>query len=329
MMVPIVVPPRRPGSPGPENVSKLARKRNADSAMSHWPELPYDSWIDTRETLHRWMQVVGKIQMELTPVINHWWNVALHVTARGLGTDRIPTGHRWFDMEFDFVSHVLRVRVSDGALRDIPLKARSVADLHDEVFSVLNSLAIECKIWTTPVEIPENAIPLDADERHRAYDKDAVERFWRILGLTDEVFTEFRARFIGKCSPVNFYWGSFDLAVTRFSGRPAPPRPGADSITREAYSHEVSSVGFWPGDERLMNPTFYSYASPEPEGFRTASISPAAAYYHEKLGGFYLLYDEVRKAADPKAVLLEFCQSTYEAAATLGKWDREALERKR
>lgn len=296
--------------------------------MTRWPELQFDAWNDTRETLHRWTQVVGKIRMELTPLVNHWWNVPFYVTARGLTTSRIPYLERWFDMEFDFLSHVLRIRVSDGSQRDVPLEPRSVADLHDEVFAVLKSMNIECTIWTTPVEIPENAIPLDADVRHHSYDRDAVERFWRILALTDAVFTRFRSRFIGKCSPVHFFWGSFDLAVTRFSGRTAPPRPGADSITVEAYSHEVSSLGFWPGDERLTTPTFFSYAAPEPEGFRKASISPAAAYFHEKLGGFYLHYDEVRRAASPEDLLLDFCQSTYVAAADLAKWDRDALERR-
>jgi hypothetical protein len=294
--------------------------------MSTWPDLPYDAWNDTRETLHRWTQVVGKIRMELTPVVNHWWNVPLYVTARGLTTSLIPYGDRWFDMEFDFSAHVLRVRSSDGALHDVPLGARSVADVHDEVFSVLRSLRIECDIWRTPVEIA-NPIPLDVDKEHHHYDREAVRRFWAALARTHSVFTEFRARFIGKCSPVHFFWGSFDLAVTRFSGRPAPQRPDADAITREAYSHEVSSVGFWPGDERLPRASFYSYAAPEPAGFREASVLPEAAYYNEKLGGFYLHYDDLRALPDPEQALLDFCESTYAAAADLGQWDRAALER--
>ena len=295
--------------------------------MSRWPELPYESWVDTRNTLHRWTQVVGKIRLALTPLVNHWWNVPLYVTARGLTTSTIPYGDRWFDMEFDFIAHVLRIRTSDGSEHDVPLGPRSVADLHDEVFSVLKSLRIVCSIWTTPVEIATNAIPLDRDQHHRSYDRDSVERFWQILALTDAVFTRFRSEFVGKCSPVHFFWGSFDLAVTRFSGRPAPENPAADKITREAYSHEVSSVGFWPGDERLALPSFYSYAAPEPAGFRTSAVVPASTYFNEALGGFYLHYDELRKASDPEQTLLDYCRSTYAAAADKGKWDRRALER--
>jgi len=295
--------------------------------MTNWPALPLGEWVDTKNTLHRWTQIVGKIRLTLTPLVNHWWNVPLYVTARGLTTSEIPYGDRWFDMEFDFVSHVLRVRVSDGAEHDIPLGPRSVADLHREVFSVLRSLGIHCAIWTMPVEIPENAIPLDQDEQHRAYDREYVDRFWRILARSAAVFTEFRSRFVGKCSPVHFFWGSFDLAVTRFSGRPAPVRPDADVITREAYSHEVSSVGWWPGDSRLQQPSFYAYASPEPEGFREARVLPAQTYYNAPLGGFYLHYDDMRATDDPEKTLLDFCQSTYDAAADLGKWDRAALER--
>ncbi|HJQ39901.1 MAG TPA: DUF5996 family protein [Thermoanaerobaculia bacterium] len=297
--------------------------------MNDWPALPLEAWRDTRDTLHRWTQIVGKIRMTLTPLINHWWNVPLYVTARGLTTSEIPYGDCWFDMEFDFVAHVLRVRTNDGSEHDIPLGPRSVADLHHEIFAVLKSLHIECTIWTMPVEIATNAIPLDRDEQHRAYDRDAVQRFWQILALTTNVFTTFRAEFLGKCSPVHFFWGSFDLAVTRFSGRPAPVKAEADPITREAYSHEVSSVGFWPGDERLALPSFYSYAAPEPDGFRTSKAAPDAAYYHPDLGGFYLHYDEVRRATDPAQTLLDFCRSTYDAAADCGKWDRSLLERRR
>jgi hypothetical protein len=295
--------------------------------MNGWPELPLEAWRDTKETLHRWTQVVGKIRMTLTPLVNHWWNVPLYVTARGLTTSEIAYGDRWFDMEFDFIAHVLRVRTNDGGQHDIPLGARSVADLHDETFRVLSSLDIICRIWPVPVEI-DNPVPLDRDEEHRAYDREYVERFWRILALTHGVFTNFRSEFIGKCSPVHFFWGSFDLAVTRFSGRPAPVRPDADPITREAYSHEVSSVGFWPGDNRLPLPSFYSYAAPEPDGFRTSAVKPAAAYYNEALNGFYLHYPVLRRAADPEGMLLEFCRSTYEPAAELGGWDRAALERR-
>ena len=295
--------------------------------MSKWPALPYDDWVDTRNTLHRWTQVVGKIRMELTPTVSHWWNVPLYVTPRGLTTSNIPLGDRWFDMEFDFFSDALRVRTSDGVQREVALAPRTVADFHDEVFSVLNELHIRCDIWTMPVEIAENVIPLDRDEHHASYDREAVLRFWRVLAATEKVFTDFRAEFIGKCSPIHFFWGSFDLALTRFSGRPAPPREGMDSISREGYSHEVSSVGFWPGDSRLPRASFYSYAAPEPGGFRNASVTPANAYYNESLGGFYLHYDDLRTAADPDAALLDFCETTYAAAADNAKWDRAALER--
>ena len=298
--------------------------------MTTWPSLPFEEWSETRETLHRWTQIVGKIRLALTPLINHWWNVPLYVTARGLTTSEMPAGDgRSLDMEFDFIAHVLRIRTSDGASHELPLGPRSVADLYREIFAVLRSLQIECEIWTTPVEIPDDAIPLDEDHVHAHYDRAYAARFWRTLSLTHDVFTKFRGDFIGKCSPVQFFWGSFDLAVTRFSGRPAPPRQDADVITREAYSHEVSSVGFWPGDKRLETAAFYCYAAPEPAGYRTAPVAPPATYYNAALGGFYLHYDEVRKAPHPDATLLEFCQSTYAAAADLGDWDRAALERRR
>lgn len=292
-----------------------------------WPELPLEAWRDTRETLNRWMQIVGKIRLELTPLVNHYWNVPLYLSARGLTTSAIPYGGRWFDMEFDFIDHALRIRVCSGEELEVPLEPMSVADFYERVFSALGALDIECHIWTTPVEI-ENPIPLDQDREHASYDREHVERFWRILGLSTNVLNRFRSEFIGKCSPVHFFWGSFDLAVTRFSGRPAPARPEADSITREAYSHEVSSVGWWPGDNRLALPSFYAYAAPEPEGFRASPVLPAATYYNEQLFGFYLHYDEVRRAADPEATLLDFCRTTYDAAANCGHWDRDALERK-
>ena len=296
--------------------------------MSEWPAFPGPEWIATRATLHRWMQVAGKIRMALTPLVNHWWNVPLYVTARGLTTSEIPYGERWFDMEFDFLAHVFRVRSSDGAMRTIALEPRSVASFYREVFSVLESLHIDVRIWPMPVELLEEIIPLDRDEEHRAYDGEAAQRVWRILALSEAVFTKFRAEFVGKCSPVHFFWGGFDLAVTRFSGRPAPPRADADAMNREAYSHEVSSAGFWPGDSRLETPSYYSYAAPEPEGFRDRKVLPAAAYYNAALGGFYLPYDEVRNARDPEQMLLDFCRSTYEAAAETGNWDRDALERR-
>ncbi|MFZ2490706.1 MAG: DUF5996 family protein [Thermoanaerobaculia bacterium] len=293
-----------------------------------WPALPLEEWADTCATLHRWTQIVGKIRLALTPPVNHFWNVPLYVTPRGLSTSEMPCGDgRSLDIEFDFVAHALRFRVSDGRAQDLPLRPRSVAQLYGEIFATLRQLDIRIAIWPQPVEIPGETVPLDKDETHRHYDRESVERFWQILVRCDKVFNEFRSRFVGKCSPVHFFWGSFDLAVTRFSGRPAPVRAEADSITREAYSHEVSSVGFWPGDARLPLPAFYSYAAPEPEGFRSAAVAPAAAYYHPTLGGFYLHYDDVRASNDPEATLLEFCETTYAAAAERGAWDRASLER--
>ena len=292
-----------------------------------WPALPLEGWRETNETLHRWTQIVGKIVLALTPRINHWWNVSLAVTERGLATPLLPGPAGPFRMEFDFAAHLLRVLLPAGGDRTIPLAPKSVAAMRREILDTLGALGIRPRIWNVPVEI-DDPIPLDRDETHRAYAREPVERFHRILARTHAAFTEFRSGFIGKCSPVQFFWGSFDLAVTRFSGRPAPPRPDADAITREAYSHEVSSVGFWPGDARLPLPAFYSYAAPEPPGFRDARVSPPAAYYHPELAGFYLHYDEVRRAAEPEATLLAFCRSVYEAAADAGGWDRAALERR-
>jgi len=293
----------------------------------NWPELPLEEWRETRDTLHRWTQVVGKIRMKLTPLVNHWWNVTLYVSARGLTTSMIPYGDRWFEMEFDFIDHVLRIQVRDGARREIALAPRTVAEFYDDVFAALRELDIHCSIWPVPSECPD-IIRLDRDDVHRSYDPEYAQRCWRALALTTEVFTQFRSEFIGKCSPVHFFWGSFDLAVTRFSGRRAPERAEADAMTREAYSHEVSSVGFWPGDERMPRPSFYSYAAPAAEGYSTSRVSPAATVFNESFGGFYLDYDEVRRAADPEAMLLDFCRSTYVAAAETSKWDRASLERR-
>jgi hypothetical protein len=273
-----------------------------------------------------WTQIVGKVRLRLTPIVNHWWNVPLYVTARGLTTSRIAYGDRAFELRFDFIRHELVLETSDGQLKALPLKSRSVAEFFQEFMELLRSAGIEVKIWRMPVEIP-NPIAFDQDRVHASYDPKAVEKFWRILLSVDTVFKQFRARFIGKSSPVHFFWGSFDLAVTRFSGRRAPERPGADSITREAYSHEVNSVGFWPGSGNVQNAAFYSYAAPEPPGFKDERVRPDTAFYDRQLGEFLLMYDDVRKAESPTASLLEFCQSTYEAAATLGNWDRSALER--
>ncbi len=300
--------------------------QNSLDLPENWPALPLDSWSETYATLHMWTQMVGKVRLALTPKLNHWWNVPLYVSARGLATSAIPYGRGTFELEFDFCDQQLVLRTDDGAVRGVPLVPRSVADFYHAFLRLLSSAGIEARIWRMPVEVPA-PIPFDEDRIHAAYDAERVRTFWRILTSVDHVFSEFRARFIGKCSPVHFFWGSFDLAVTRFSGRRAPERPGADAITREAYSHEVSSVGFWPGGGDIKGPAFYSYAAPEPAGFRDAGVQPAAALYHAQLGEFILMYDDVRGAPSPSATLLDFCQSTYEAAATRGNWERQALER--
>jgi hypothetical protein len=289
-----------------------------------WPALPLASWQETCETLHMWTQMVGKVRLALAPKVNHWWHVPLYLSARGLTTSAIPYHGSTFELEFDFVAHQLLLRMEAGEVRSLPLAPRSVADFYREFLNMLHLAGIEVKIWRMPVEVP-NPIPFDEDTQHNAYDREAVEKFQRILRTATSVFQAFRSGFIGKCSPVHFFWGSFDLAVTRFSGRRAPERPGADVITREAYSHEVSSVGFWPG-AGLGDPAFYAYAAPQPEGFSAAAVRPQAAYYDQKLGEFILLYDDVRKAESPSAALLEFCESTYDAAADLGRWDRGTLE---
>jgi Family of unknown function (DUF5996) len=291
-----------------------------------WPTLRLDSWKDTYATLHMWAQMVGKVRLRLTPLMNHWWNVPLYVTARGLTTSRIPYGERAFELWFDFIRHQLVLETSEGIVKTLPLAPRSVAEFYQEFMGMLRSAGIEVKIWRMPVEIP-NPIPFDQDRVHAAYDAASVEKFWRILLSVDAVFSRFRSGFIGKSSPVHFFWGSFDLAVTRFSGRRAPERPGADAMTREAYSHEVSSVGFWPGSGDVKDAAFYSYMVPAPQGFNEARVRPDAAHYDNQLGEFLLLYEDVRKAESPTATLLDFCQSTYEAGASLGHWDRSVLER--
>jgi hypothetical protein len=291
-----------------------------------WPALPLESWQDTCSTLHMWTQIVGKIRMRLTPLVNHYWNVPLYVTASGLTTSRIPYGERSFELWFDFIRHQLVLETSDGVLRSLPLEPRPVAAFYRDCMAMLQSHGIEVKIWTMPVEVSD-PIPFDQDQRHCSYDAKSVEKFWRILLSVDSVFQNFRSRFIGKSSPVHFFWGSFDLAVTRFSGRRAPERTGADPMTREAYSHEVSSVGFWPGSGNISGPAFYSYMAPEPQGFKEAKALPLAARYDPGLNEFILMYDEVRAKATPSETLLAFCQSTYEAGARLGDWDRGNLER--
>jgi hypothetical protein len=290
-----------------------------------WPPLPLDSWQDTYATLHMWTQIVGKVRLALTPPTNHCWSVPLYVYSRGLTTTAIPYAARTFELSFDFISHELLLQVSDGQVKSLPLFARSVADFYTAFVDMLRSAGIEIKIWKMPVEIP-NPIPFDRDYAHASYDPESARKCWQILLSVDRVFREFRSRFLGKCSPVHFFWGSFDLAVTRFSGRRAPERPGADSFTREAYSHEVSSVGFWPGSG-IQGPAFYYYMVPEPAGFREARVQPSAAFYHAKLNEFILMYDDVRRASSPCAALLDFCQSTYEAGAQLANWDRQSLEK--
>jgi hypothetical protein len=272
-----------------------------------------------------WTQIVGKVRLALTPKVNHWWNVPLYVSSRGLTTSQMPYGDRALELWFDFIDHQLVLQASDGLRKTLPLAPRSVADFYLQFMDMLRSAGFAVKIWKMPVEIPD-PIPFDQDRVHASYDPESARKFWRILLSVQQVLDEFRSRFLGKCSPVHFFWGSFDLAVTRFSGRRAPERPGADAITREAYSHEVSSVGFWPGSG-AMDAAFYSYAAPEPPGFKNAHVLPNAAHYDAQLSEFILMYDDVRKAPSPSAALLDFCQSTYEAAANLTPWDRKALER--
>ena len=291
-----------------------------------WPALPLDAWRETYATLHMWTQIVGKTRLALTPRVNHWWNVPFYVTSRGLTTSAIPCAWRTFEVEFDFLSHTLEIRTSDGMTRALALAPRSVADFYAEYMAALQELGIGVTIRPRPDEVPD-PIPFGVDRTHASYDADAAQRFWRVLTQVDRVFKQFRGQFVGKSSPVHFFWGSFDLAVTRFSGRPAPPRPGADSITREAYSHEVISAGFWPGSGPVQEAAFYAYAAPAPAGLADATVLPAAASYHRDLGEFILPYESVRGAPSPDATLLEFLQSTYAAAADLAHWDRPALER--
>ena len=273
-----------------------------------------------------WSQIVGKIRLEQTPLVNHWWNVPLYVSARGLTTTAMPYEDIFFEMEFDFIDHALVVTCSHGKSARVALQPKSVATFYQQTMDALRQVGVEVKIWKTPVEIPD-PIPFDEDEQHASYDPEYVNRFWQVLRLSERVMQEFRARFIGKSSPVHFFWGSFDLAVTRFSGRPAPIKPDADSITREAYSHEVISHGWWPGQGPVGKAAFYSYTAPVPEGLADAKVQPEKAYYSKEAGLFLLLHEDLRNAANPDETLMEFLQSTYEAGANLAKWDRPALER--
>jgi len=296
-----------------------------------WPKLSLDQWQDTYETVHLWSQIVGKVRLSQMPWVNHSWHVPLYVAARGLTTSLIPYGTRAFEIDFDFIDHRLHIATSSGARCSFDLGPMSVAQFYKNLMRGLRELDIELRIWQIPVEIPGPVQPFSENETQASYDSEAVGRFWQVLLQAHRVFTEFRARFIGKVSPVHFFWGAFDLAVTRFSGQAAPKHPGgapncADWVMQEAYSHEVSSAGFWPG-AGLGEAAFYAYAYPEPEGFSEFTVRPEAAYYHKDLGEFILPYEAVRTADEPDAVLLEFLQSTYAAAADLAGWDRKQLER--
>jgi hypothetical protein len=297
-----------------------------------WPALPYSQWSDTCETLHMWTQVVGKIRMAKTPPVNHWWHVPLYVTSRGLGTSPIPDGARTFEIEFDFIDHRLRIDTTDGGRRDFELRPMSVADFYSRVMRALAELRIDVTISTMPSEVSD-PIPFEKDTVHAAYDTDAITRFWHVLIATCRVFARFRCDFIGKVSPIHVFWGGFDLAMTRFSGRSAPLHPDVPglplAVTREAYSHEVSSAGFWPGAPGGVDAVFYSYAYPEPAGYAEAAVRPAAAFYDKGMREFFLPYEAVRTAASPDDDLMAFLQTTYDAAASLGDWPREALERRR
>jgi uncharacterized protein DUF5996 len=302
------------------------------AASESWPALPLRAWSETYATLHMWTQIVGKVRMALTPPVNHWWHVPLYVTSRGLDTSPIPYGDGTFEVTFDFVDHALRITTNTGRTGGFELGPRAVADFYRDFLAALDGLGIATRIWPMPVEIP-NPIRFTEDRQHAAYDREQVRRCWEILVHTDSVFKEFRGGFLGKCSPVHFFWGAFDLAVTRFSGRPVPAGGGpTDPVNREAYSHEVISHGFWPGGAWAGGgvfeaPVFYSYTVPEPAGFRQARVRPAQAHFSEQLGEFLLPYDDVRSASSPRAALLDFMASTYEAGASLAKWDRKSLER--
>jgi hypothetical protein len=294
--------------------------------MNVWPELRWEDWSETAETLHMWTQIVGKTRLALQPLQAHWWNVPFYVSTRGLSTAAMPYGEQFLEIEFDFIHHRLRFRTSTGATVDVPLQAQSVASFYAAYQQTLANLRMPVKIWPVPVELSK-PIPFAEDTVHCAYDPDAAQRFWRVLMSADLMLQKFSSRFLGKVSPVHFFWGSFDLAVTRFSGRPAPPWKGADAVTREAYSQEVISAGFWPGNGGYGKAAFYCYAAPAPTGLGSAAIEPAKAKYDEGLGEFIFLYEEMRKCASPDESLMMFLESTYEAAATLAGWDRKALER--
>lgn len=301
-------------------------------SSERWPSLPVAAWQDTAATLHRWTQIVGKTRLSLTPLVNHWWNSTLYVSARGLTTSTMHSGDVALEVEFDFVDHTLEIRSSRAKTILLPLRAQSVADFYAEYLAALHGIGVEIHISASPNEV-EDATPFASDRTHHSYDPEYANRFWKILLESDRIFTEFRARFIGKASPSHFFWGAMDLAVTRFSGRPAPKHPGGamhcpDYVQIEGYSHELTSAGFWPGAiGAIEEPVYYAYAYPEPSGYESAAVKPSPAYYHPMMKEFILPYEAVRTSKSPDATLLEFLQSTYEAGANLAHWDRAALER--
>jgi len=295
-----------------------------------WPALPLSKWKETYATLHMWTQIVGKIRLALTPMQNHWWNTALYVSPRGLTTSTMHYDGQLLQIDFNFIDHMLVIETTDQPPKTIALQPRTVADFYQNTMDALTSLGMPVKIWTTPVEVADRT-PFEKDEKHASYDPEYAQKFWRILTQANRVFTKFSCRYSGKVSPIHFFWGAFDLAVTRFSGRMAPSHPGAPNVARfvavEAYSHEVSSCGFWPGGGPIDEPVFYAYTYPEPDGFSQCPTQPAEAFYHKELGEYLLPYDVVRTAESPDDILLSFLESTYEAAATCGNWDRRLLER--
>jgi hypothetical protein len=306
--------------------------RRPEELRDAWPDLPLRDWIETRDTLHLWLQIVGKIRLAMTPPVNHSWHSTLYVTAHGLTTGTIPHGRREFQIDLDFIDHRLTIQSSDGEIGGFALAPQSVAAFYARLMKELERMALPVRIVAKPNELPDPILPFADDETHASYDPDPVNRFWRILVQTDRVMKQFRARFIGKCSPVHLFWGAMDLAVTRFSGRTAPLHPGGvpnlpDRVTREAYSHEVSSCGFWSGTAPVDYPAYYSYAYPEPPGFAAMKVGPDGAFYSSDLREFILPYDRVRGSTNPDEALLEFFQSTYAAAADLAGWDRRGLER--
>jgi hypothetical protein len=295
--------------------------------VMQWPALPWNEWAATADTLHMWTQIVGKTRLALTPLQNHWWNVPLYVTARGLGTSAMAYGNDVLDIEFDFFAHLLHLRLGSGAEKSMKLKPQTVADFYRQYLECLAALGVSVEIWPMPAEVA-NPIRFDLDTEHKSYDSEYAHRFWQVLANAEAIFRRFGTGFLGKVSPVHFFWGSFDLAVTRFSGRVAPPRAGADLIQREAYSHEVISAGFWPGNGGYGAPAFYCYAAPLPDGLAKAGVRPDAAGWDKTLGEFIFKYDAVLAQASPEAAVMEFLETSYAAAADVAKWDRAALERR-